>query len=599
MEKDSSFQPGSDTNKSTPDESNKTSERSDDARRRSSFLGFDVAGSLPFRSTTKATNVGAHPKASHQHPIFDVPFPANNFDFRQKADNKVVGLKDVHQYRSMMEKRREWATSAHSHKSATSHVIPQGPSVEELEGKARSKAESNPIKLLYLGNMAALKVFGYYLITLETILTCAVTVGLTIYWYRAYDETEWNGGGMDFILLAFAITSPISAAIGMAFTRRERALVALADFRSFSYHLFLAHCLWDWPDNGGRQGAIDVDWVEHCDAVLAQLIGMGDELARFLSLPTANRSRHKLTKQGRKEASRTMEVSYQLLESITTQRMTRLILYSERLKKIGLPSGEVSRIRQYERFMSNMVEQLRMVKMYRTPQALRSFARVFTLLLPPFYAPTYAQVAMDVNSLGVGIAFSIITAVGLTALFESLQVLEDPFTGFLALDGIDVREEFEVLHYAQLISTRKLVFPDAPPFPAGRRGAITGRHRLTVPKMIGKPPIQTHHERHHSRLPSNMDMNAVENAGHGTAATTSGDNSVGTIGPSPVEFDLGLLNLDYVDEELGTPLVNDDEATVRESAFTDHDDDSLIGRQRALSSSGRLASRRAAFAPHQ
>ena len=147
-----------------------------------------------------------------------------------------------------------------------------------------------------------------------------------------------------------------------------------------------------------------------------------------------------MTKSGRKETSRTTEVAYYLLESITTQRMTRLLLYSERLKKIGLPSGEVSRVRQYERFLSDIVEQLRMVKMYRSPQALRSFARIFTLLLPPFYAPTFAQVAMEVNSLGVGVAFGIITAIGLTALFESLQVLEDPFTCFLALDGIDVRE---------------------------------------------------------------------------------------------------------------------------------------------------------------
>ena len=138
-----------------------------------------------------------------------------------------------------------------------------------------------------------------------------------------------------------------------------------------------------------------------------------------------------MTKKGRGEASRTTEVAYYLLESISTQRMTRLLLYSERLKKIGLPSGEVSRIRQYERFLSDMVEQLRMVKMYRSPQALRSFARIFTLLLPPFYAPTFAQVAMEVDSLSVGIGFGIITALGLTALFESLQVLEDPFTAFL------------------------------------------------------------------------------------------------------------------------------------------------------------------------
>jgi hypothetical protein len=231
----------------------------------------------------------------------------------------------------------------------------------------------------------------------------------------------------------------------MAFARRERALIAIADFRSFSHHLLLAHCLWNWPDNGGRAGAAErgVDWVAHCDAVMVQLIGIGDELSRFLTLPCSSRSRHKMTKHGRREAARTVEVAYHLLESITTQRMTRLIVHSERLKEIGLPSGEISRVRQYERFISANIEQLRMVKMYRTPLALRSFARIFTFILPPFYAPTYAQVGRDVGSLGVGVAFGILTALGLTALFESLQVLEDPFTAFLALDGIDVREEFE------------------------------------------------------------------------------------------------------------------------------------------------------------
>lgn len=92
---------------------------------------------------------------------------------------------------------------------------------------------------------------------------------------------------MDFILLAFAVTSPIAAAIGMAYQRRERALIAISDFRSFSYHLFCAHAFWDWTP-GGR-AATDVNWLEHCDAVMAQLIGIGDELARFLSLPTTSR----------------------------------------------------------------------------------------------------------------------------------------------------------------------------------------------------------------------------------------------------------------------------------------------------------------------
>ena len=258
----------------------------------------------------------------------------------------------------------------------------------------------------------------------------------------------------------------------MAFTRRETALGFIADTRSFAHHVYLAHCLWDWPENGGRAGC-NLDLREHCDAVMAQLVGIGDELSRFLTLPTTSRSRHRMTKQGRDEAAKTIKVAYRLLDSMVTQRMTRLSMYAERLKAVGLSAGEVSRIRQYERFIEDGIERLRMIKMYRTPQALRSFARIFTFLLPPFYAPNFAQVAIDCHSLGTGIAYGIITAIGLTALFESLQLLEDPFVAYLTLDGIDVREEFEVLLWSSLVQTRNLIFPDAPPYPVNRRAALT------------------------------------------------------------------------------------------------------------------------------
>jgi hypothetical protein len=86
----------------------------------------------------------------------------------------------------------------------------------------------------------------------------------------------------------------------MAFTRRENALQLIADTRSFAHHLYLAHCLWDWSDaNGGRAGCKMMNLQQHWDAVMAQLIGIGDELSRFLTLPTTSRSRHRMTAQGR------------------------------------------------------------------------------------------------------------------------------------------------------------------------------------------------------------------------------------------------------------------------------------------------------------
>jgi hypothetical protein len=353
----------------------------------------------------------------------------------------------------------------------------------------------------------------------------------------------------------------------MAFTRRETALANIADIRSCAHHLYLAHCIWDWPENGGRADC-KMDLREHCDCVMAQLVGIGDELSRFLSLPTTSRSRHRMTKQGRMEAARTIEVAYSLLDSMVTQRMARLSIYGERLKSAGLSSGEISRIRQYERFLEYGIERLRMFKMYRTPQALRSFARIFTFILPPFYAPTFAQVGIEVHSLGVGIAFGLLTALGLTALFESLQVLEDPFVAYLALDGIDVREEFEVLLWSSLINTRKIVFPDAPSYPVGRRSALSladeGRSSKPSTVILG----QSSHHRGFSKChpPSEVSIASTLTPVHHTPNNTVHAGTTATD-----ENDFLLNDRDIEAAEFGYPIEEDPQAPVsfhRQSNFT-------------------------------
>lgn len=97
-------------------------------------------------------------------------------------------------------------------------------------------------------------------------------------------------------------------------------------------------------------------------------------------------------------------------------------------------------------------------------QALRSFARLFSVFLPPFYAPFYGQMAKDLNSLGTAIAFSILTAIALTSLFESISQMEDPFVGIVALDGIDVNNELCVEFFQELLDWRKELFPNAKTF---------------------------------------------------------------------------------------------------------------------------------------
>ncbi len=97
---------------------------------------------------------------------------------------------------------------------------------------------------------------------------------------------------MDWVLLSFAVITPLSLSIGIAFRRRELALVEIAKFRSNAFQIFIAHCIWDWDLPPGGKARSSIDWVQHADNVLRELISIGDELCRFLTLPTTSRSRY-------------------------------------------------------------------------------------------------------------------------------------------------------------------------------------------------------------------------------------------------------------------------------------------------------------------
>ena len=346
--------------------------------------------------------------------------------------------------------------------------------IEEHEKKVRHENKSWFLTRFTTTLIAATLVFFFYLITLETLVSCAISVLLTFYWYdKKEDNQNISGSGMDWVVLGFAVVTPITVTIRMAFGRRERALMEISRLRSCCFNIFQAHALWDWNSGRGRQDChTDEEWVESCDKVLDQLVGIGDELTRFLTLPTSSRTYHRMLPQGRRKAATIVEVSYRLYDSFYTQRMIKLTQLTEGLKTKGMSQTEISRLRQYERFIGESIENLRMIKMYRTPQALRSFGRLFTLLLPPLYAPTFAELAIELDAFWMGVLFAVITPLCLTALFETMQVLEDPFVGWVSLDGIDITEEMEVLHFHQLMSARRTLFPNAKPYEARNQAAI-------------------------------------------------------------------------------------------------------------------------------
>ena len=255
---------------------------------------------------------------------------------------------------------------------------------------------------------------------------------------------------------------PLSAIVRFAFLRREAALTHIVEFKSNALAIYMAHADWNWNGGKGRDDS-SVESLKHSDRVIRELIKLGDDLCRYLTLPISSRARHRELPRGRTEASVVSKCTYLLLDSMIARRIPRLSRMAEDLKDAGLSPTECSRLRQFERFIVKSIEQMRIIKNYRTPLALRAFANIFTLLIPPFYAPAFAQLAFDTNSYALGLVFGGVTSLALTALFESVNHLEDPFVANLTLDGIDVHEELSVMYWHQLVNTRKFIFPHAPP----------------------------------------------------------------------------------------------------------------------------------------
>lgn len=63
----------------------------------------------------------------------------------------------------------------------------------------------------------------------------------------------------------------------------------------------------------------------------------------------------------------------------------------------------------------------------RTPQAVHVFMSTFAFLVPPYYSPSFAQVARNIDSLAFGILFALIVTLSLSALLNSIHFMEDPF----------------------------------------------------------------------------------------------------------------------------------------------------------------------------
>lgn len=89
---------------------------------------------------------------------------------------------------------------------------------------------------------AAVVIFWHHLVTFETFLVSCVAIGATLFYFELQgpDASDF-GGELSWVLVSFAVVSPMIMQIKQAFVRRETSLHILAECKLILLRLIVIH----------------------------------------------------------------------------------------------------------------------------------------------------------------------------------------------------------------------------------------------------------------------------------------------------------------------------------------------------------------------
>jgi len=301
-------------------------------------------------------------------------------------------------------------------------------------------------------------VFLMYLVTLESILVSALSAGVTYFYCRVEIGDHKFAGNLSWTFISFAVVFPLTYSYGEAFKRREQALGHIAGLKTNLCWLYMAHRDWFFGTDTSR-GRLGLG-EGHIDEVLRLMLAALVEMRKVLCLPTT-RTRHVITRKGTTFAQmvklKGRTGALKVIELF--QGLSRKV---EDMKLLGLPGPEAATMRQVSMSALDHWEHLNKIKMYRTPQSTRSFARIFIWIHPFFFGPYYSFIAGGLKSDEAeawtnewfAMSLSILTTMAMMGLFNIRYALEDPFNEREGLlDAIHTRAEFEDMKAALLVLT--------------------------------------------------------------------------------------------------------------------------------------------------
>jgi len=126
---------------------------------------------------------------------------------------------------------------------------PSDPDEELLiSEKPPSLFKASPISSLWLAILTywtSLRVAIAHLITYETLIVSVVSAGGVVFYSLVKPQTEEPlVANISLTFMSFLIVFPITANIGYAFVRREKALQTIAAIKTYVMHIYVAHRDW-------------------------------------------------------------------------------------------------------------------------------------------------------------------------------------------------------------------------------------------------------------------------------------------------------------------------------------------------------------------
>lgn len=252
-------------------------------------------------------------------------------------------------------------------------------------------------------------------------------------------------------IASLAVVFPLVFSIQSAYVRREYSIKLLANMKgtAHSIRLIFHH----YKGGVNVKGSQDIDRIFHSVFTKINKYFVSDDFSRT---------------SYKEILDHFSAMSWMIELHLTRQQM---------------PPPQVSRVQECLRSFINDFEEMRNMKVYRTPIALRAYTKLFVCLFPVLFAPLFAHIAREERAVWGSVVLTILFSTILTGLDAIQDGLEQPFDG----EGIDdIQFEDFVVHMLYDIAN--------PLLGAGANGHVVGADVLSQFVSIHHDQIDVSHE---------------------------------------------------------------------------------------------------------